>query len=250
MNNGSAITDSVDLQSLHGAWRQLQAGEQKLLPTGASFVDEKLNGGLVRNGLHEFFGAAKGDAVAAAAFAMMLTLRLPEPQGRIFWVSGDKDVQSSGRLYPPGLAELGIDPSLMVWVQTDNLRDSLRAAADSIRSKAAGAVILEAHGNPKMIDLTSTRRLALAASEKDVLTLLVRGDAVPMPSAAITRWQVRSAPSVPFPGKAPGLPAIDIGLLRHRSGIAPFEAKVIWDHAQRTFHDAPLSGGLPAAAVG
>jgi protein ImuA len=108
---------------------------------------------------------------------------------------------------------------------------------------------LEAQGNAKLIDLTSTRRLALAAAA-GVLVLLVRGDAVPMPSAASTRWQVKSAPSLPLPGNAPGLATFDIDLLRHRGGIAPFAARVTWDHATRSFHDTPLSGGLSAVVTG
>jgi protein ImuA len=141
---------------------------------------------------------------------------------------------------------MGGDPARMLLVQTADLRDALRAAADAIRSKAASAVILETHGNARLVDLTSTRRLALAAAETGVLALLVRGDAVPMPSAARTRWQICSAPSAPLPGNAPGLPTFDISLLRHRGGTAPFAARVTWDHATRSFFDAPLSGGLSA----
>jgi protein ImuA len=241
--NNEAILSSLP----RGIWRDMQ---ETLLPIGALAVDERLQGGIVQSGLHEFFGAAKADSTAAAAFALLLALRLPEPQLRIFWISGDKERQSSGRIYPHGLAEMSADPAKMLLVQTADLRDALRAAADSIRSKAAGAVILEAQGNARLIDLTSTRRLALAAKEVGVLALLVRGDAVPMPSAASTRWQIRSAPSQPLPGNAPGLATFDISLLRHRSGIAPFDARVTWDHATRSFHDAPLSGGLSAAVTG
>ena len=126
---------------------------------------------------------------------------------------------------------------------------ALRAAADAIRSKAARAVILETHGNARLVDLTSTRRLALAAAETGVLALLVRGDAVPMPSAVSTRWRICSAPSVPLAGNAPGLPTFDISLLRHRGGTAPFETRVTWDHATRSFFDTPLSGGLSATVT-
>jgi protein ImuA len=248
MNNEVILPDVASPLLTRGNWQEYQPDKQDLLPIGAPAVDSRLQGGIVRNGLHEFFGAVKMDATAAAAFALMLALRLPE--SRIFWISGDKERQASGRLYPPGLAEMGGDPGRMLLVQAVDLRDALRAAADSIRSKAAAAVILEAQGNAKLIDLTSTRRLALAAAEAGVLALLVRGDAVPMPSAASTRWQVKSAPSVPLPGNAPGLTTFDISLLRHRGGIAPFTARVTWDHATRTFNDAPLSGGLSAAVTG
>ncbi len=249
MNDEVILSDISSPLLARGNWREYQPDKQDLLPIGAPAVDERLQGGIVRNGLHEFFGAERGDAIAAAAFALLLALRLPELESRIFWISGDKERQTSGRLYPPGLAEMGADPAKMLLLQAADLRDALRAAADTIRSKAAGAVILEVQGNAKLIDLTSTRRLALAAAETGVLALLVRGDAVPMPSAASTRWQVCSAPSSPLPGNTPGLATFDIDLLRHRGGIAPFAARVTWDHATRTFHDAPLSGGLPTAAT-
>jgi protein ImuA len=250
MNNKAILSGSLPSLS-RGMWQQYQPDKQQaLLPMGVPWVDARLHGGIARHALHEFFGAAKADVTAAAAFALLLALRLPEPQLRIFWISGDKERRASGRLYPPGLAEMGGDPARMLLVQAADLRDALRAAADSIRSKAAGAVILEAQGNARLIDLTSTRRLALAAAEAGVLALLVRGDAVPMPSAATTRWQVRSAPSLPLPGNAPGFATFDISLLRHRGGTAPFGARVAWNHATRSFHDAPLSGGLSAAVTG
>ena len=163
------MNNEMILSSLsRGMWRDTQ---EALLPIGAPAIDERLQGGIVRNALHEFFGAEKADSTAAAAFALLLALRLPEPELRIFWISGDKERQASGRLYPPGLAEMGADPANMLLVQAADLRDALRAAADGIRSKAAGAVILEAQGNARLIDLTSTRRLALAAKEAGVLAL-------------------------------------------------------------------------------
>ena len=245
--NIKAILPTATFPSVHSAWKQYQPNASPpLLPIGAPQVDERLRGGIVQAGLHEFFGGAKADSYAAAAFALLLAWRLPENDAGIFWITGDKERQTSGRLYPFGLSAMGGNPSRILLVQTADLRDALRAAADTIRSKAARAVILETHGNARLVDLTSTRRLALAAAESGVLALLVRGDAVPMPSAASTRWQICSAPSVPYPGNAPGLPTFDLRLLRHRGGTAPFAARVTWDHATRSFFDTPLSGGLSA----
>ena len=249
MNIKTTLPATV-LTSLQGSWKQYQSSaSQPLLAMGAPYVDERLRGGIAQAGLHEFFGGAKADSHAAAAFALLLAWRLPESNAGIFWITGDKERQTSGRLYPYGLCDMGGDPSRILLVQTADLRDALRAAADAIRSKAASAVILETHGNARLVDLTSTRRLALAAAETGVLALLVRGDAVPMPSAASTRWRISSAPSVPLPGNAPGLPTFNISLLRHRAGTAPFEARVTWDHATRSFFDTPLSGGLSATVT-
>jgi protein ImuA len=148
-------------------WKEHQPdAAQSLLPTGAPYVDERLRGGITQAGLHEFFGGAKADSHAAAAFALLLAGRLPESDAGIFWISGDKERQTSGRLYPYGLSAMGGNPARMLLVQTADLRDALRAAVDAIRSKAASAVILETHGNARLVDLTSTRRLALAAAEQ------------------------------------------------------------------------------------
>ena len=168
-----------------------------------------------------------------------------KPKGKIFWIGEEKQERGAGRLYPPGLAGLGLDPSSIILVRTANMLDALRAAADASRSKAASAVIMEARGGARMIDLTSTRRLSLAAAETGTLALLLRVDAMPVPSAASTRWQIRSAPSQALPANSPGLTTFDISLLRYRGGIAPFEARVNWDHERQTFDDAPLSGGCP-----
>ena len=251
MNNVSALPDSVLAFPNMGQWQKTKASQRdNFFTLGAKGVDARLQGGLPRAALHEIFAGKSDDVATASAFALLLALRLPEPKGKIFWIAEEKQDRVSGRLYPPGLADFGFDPAAMILVRTANLLDSLRAAADTSRSKAASAVIMEAHGGARMIDLTSTRRLSLAAANNGVLALLLRVDAMPVPSAASSRWQIRSAPSEALPVSAPGLPTFDISLLRHRGGLAPFEARVSWDHERQIFHDAPLSGGLSAAVPG
>lgn len=245
MNNVSALPDSIFAFSNIEQWQKNKAYQRdSFLMFGAKEVDARLKGGLPHNALHEIFAGESGDVATASAFALLLSLRLPEPKGKIFWIAEEKQDRVSGRLYSPGLADFGFDPAAMVILRTANMLDALRAAADASRSKAASAVVLEVYGGARMIDLTSTRRLSLAAANSGVLILLVRVDAMPVPSAAFSRWQIRSAPSEAFPANSPGLPTFDISLLRHRSGIAPFEARIVWDHERQIFHDAPLSGGI------
>ena len=59
-----------------------------------------------------------------------------------------------------------------------------------------------------------------------------------MPSAAQTRWRIGAAPGRSLPANAPGFPLFDVSLLRHRGGIAEFDARVEWDRHQRSFRDA------------
>ena len=251
MNKKIALPDSAYALAGSGKWQARRAGDDdEWFSLGAPAFDNRLQGGLSRHALHEIFSATGKDLATAAAFALLLTLRLEAGERRIYWISDERQDQTSGRLYPLGLAELGADPANMVIIRTLNMLDALRAAADVIRSKSAAAVILEVYGTAKILDLTSSRRLSLAAREAKALALLVRGDAIPMPSAAITRWQIKAAPSTALPASAPGFPAFDVSLLRHRGGIAPFETRMIWDHENRKFSDAPLSGGLSAPASG
>ncbi|MGB5078610.1 MAG: hypothetical protein WBO17_14120 [Sphingorhabdus sp.] len=250
MNKKTSLPDSVRALAQAGKWHAPRMEEDELLfSLGSPALDKRLNGGLSRHALHEIFGTGQDDGGTTSAFALLLALRLGPEERRIYWISDERQERASGYIYPLGLADLGADPDNMVIVRTANMLDSLRAAADAIRSRSACAVILETHGKAKIFDLTSSRRLSLAAREAGVLALVIRNDAMPMPSAAVSRWQVQPAPSQPLLANAPGFPAFDVSLLRHRGGIAPFETRLFWDHENRSFHDALLFGSLPSVVA-
>ncbi len=224
-----------------------------LFALGAKRVDQRLGGGLARAVLHELF-AGDADASAAMAFALILALRGGDASKPILWISEDRVARYSGALYGPGLVALGADPDRFIFVDTPDELSTLRAAADSIKCGAIGAVVIAPFGKARALDLTATRRLALAAGASGVLTLLLRVGAEPSPSAAQTRWQVAAAPSVSLVGNAPGAPAFDVTLLRHRAGIAGFNARLEWDRDQQSCveqeaREQTLSRGVPAAAV-
>lgn len=248
MNNRDAILDKAGVLLAAGQW--FTGGEGKRLSLGANLLDQRLKGGLPRAVLHEVFAEKPCDTASASAFAIMLALCLADADRPILWVTEEKAARYSGRLYPPGLIAVGGNPDAMVLVEARDVKDALRASADAIRSTAVAAVILSVRGNARMIDLTATRRLTLAASRAGVLALLLYFDAEPVASAAYSRWQVSSAPSRPLMADAPGFPAFDIALTRHRGGIAPFAARVEWNHEHRIFRDSPLSGDLSAVASG
>jgi protein ImuA len=248
MNNNSVIRVHGGSSLLAGRWPE--GSESERLPLGASALDQRLRGGLPRAVLHEIFAAKSDDIASSSAFAIMLALRLADIERPILWVMEEKTSGYSGRLYPPGLVAFGGNPDAMILVETHDIKDALRASADAIRSGATGAVILSVRGNVPLIDLNATRRLALAAARTRVLALLLRFDATPVPSAAYSRWQVASAPSRPLAADAPGFPAFDIALTRHRGGVVPFAARVEWNHEERAFRESPLSGGLSATVVG
>jgi protein ImuA len=96
-----------------------------------------------------------------------------------------------------------------------NGEDALRAAGDILSCSGVGAVVIEISGVFKALDLTASRRLSLAAAQKNVSPILLRIGAQPAASAAETRWLVHSA--MPPPDDW-GSPRFDVRLLRHRHG--------------------------------
>jgi protein ImuA len=217
------------------------------IPLGIDHVDRRLGGGLLRGALHEFYAGNADDASAAAAFTLMMAIRSCDRGKPVIWVRETRCSRQSGNLYATGLVELGFDPDDLVLVDAHDTRTVLRAGADSVKCGQVGAVVIEPLGKAALLDLTASRRLAMAAAASGVLTLVLRVDAEPVPSAAQTRWQVKAAPSSPLAANAPGHPAFDIALLRHRGGISGFETRLEWNRDTKSF--APLSGSIPAAAA-
>lgn len=213
---------------------------------GVDALDTRLGGGIARAALHDLYADEGGDASATAAFALMLALLIGN--GPVAWVRDDRALRRCGALHADGLAELGADPAMLLLVMPDDDTQVLRAADDIVRGGNAAAVVIELHGRAKVYDLTASRRLALAARANGVLALMLRIGGEPAPSAAETRWRIASAPSLALAADAPGYPAFDITLLRHRGGIAGFDARLEWNRDTRSF--ASLPGRLPAAAVG
>lgn len=226
-----------------------RARERSVAPFGHARIDDRIGGGLERATLHEVFASAD-DAGAGTAFALLLGL-LGCSDKPIMWVREARCRSLSGRLYPPGLAELGARPEKLFLVETADARATLRAAADIVRCGEVGTAIIEQWGRAAMFDLTASRRLVLAAERSGVTALLLRIDATPEPSAARTRWSVAAAPSASSDAELLGHPAFDVTLLRHRGGAPGFDARVEWNRDRRCFGEPPLSGaGLPLVAGG
>ena len=108
---------------------------------------------------------------------------------------------------------------------------------EGLRCAALGAVIGELWGDPRALDFTATRRLAVAAEKSGVAAWLVRLGGTPNLSGARMRWRVASAPSLanPFDPRAPGAAAWDAELFRAR-GFAPGRWAVAHDREANPFH--------------
>jgi protein ImuA len=177
-----------------------------VLPLGVKAIDGYLPwGGLPAGALHEVIA---GDVSAAAtAFALTLAASLAAGEGRgrkgpapfLWCVNGNVP-------YGPGLAAFGIEDHQLLVVRGRNDRDVLWAAEEGLGARALAAVFAEVHA----LDLTASRRLALAARESGVTAFALRpfgtapaapGEAgfagrSPAATAALTRWRVTSAQSL------------------------------------------------------
>lgn len=182
--------------------------------------------------------------------AFALAEALGDRSGPVLMVDMKGKSQPPARLYAHGLISLGLSPSRLLWVETSTERDLLRAALDAARSSAVAGVLVTSAGRLADYDLTASRRLALAMEGKRARTILLRIDAEPRPSAARTRWRVASAPSLPWEARAPGLPALDVELLRRRGGPAGQRFTLVWDRHHGRFVEAPVPGDLAALPVG
>jgi protein ImuA len=166
-------------------------GGAAAVPFGVAGIDGALPwGGLPRACLHEIVGDASGEGFSAALLARLIAGR-----GPALWCL------AHGELYGPGLGVFGLDPDRLVVARARRSDDVLWAMEEGLRSGQPGAVLGEVRG----LDLTAGRRLQLAARAGRVTCLALRPpEAGSAPGAAVTRWRVDVAPSLPVEG-LPGL---------------------------------------------
>jgi protein ImuA len=160
------------------------------IPLGQREIDACLKGGLQAGALHEVFGA-QGHEASATGFAAALAQRF-SPSKHILWIAQDFAASEFGTLCATGFLEFGLCPSRLLVLRVKHISDALKAAGDALSCSALGCVVIETMGFQKLLDLTATRRLALAAGQKQVSTILLRFNAAPEASAAETRWMVRA----------------------------------------------------------
>ena len=159
----------------------------------------------------------------------------------LLWIQDRMAILESGRVHPPGLPSQDL-----IHIETRDARDALWAMEEGVRCAALSAVIGEIWGDPKALDFTATRRLAVASERSGTPCWLVRLGGTPNLSGARMRWRIASAPSLlnPLDGRASGSPAWDSDLFRAR-GMPPGRWTVA--HEADVFH---LVAGAGDRALG
>ena len=224
---GSCAARTNTLASLRGSIERIEAHADATAPArvalGHAEADATLQGGLALAAMHEVFAEGRQSAAATgfiAGLAGLVSLAGRAAARRpLVWVRHDFTEIESGALSMDGLAELGLDPRLVVTVRAADVDAALRTAADALACDALGAVVLEVWGEARQLDLVASRKLTLAAQASGVTGLLLRVAAEPAPSTAETRWIVRAAHSPPASAaSAWGAPVFDAQLVRNRHG--------------------------------
>lgn len=224
-NTLATLRGSIERIEAHG-----DAYRSDRVALGHADADATLQGGLAIGAVHEVFAEAGRQSAAATGFVAGLAGRAAARRPLV-WVRQDFTEIESGALSMSGLAELGLDPCLLVTVRAADVDTALRTAADALACEALGVVVLEVWGEARQLDLVASRKLTLAAQASGVTGLLLRVSAEPQPSTAETRWIVRAAhsppaahlvPAAPLMPAAPwsawGAPVFDAQLVRNRHG--------------------------------
>src|SRR3954452_15272313 len=159
--------------------------------------------------LSELFAAQPRDGGWAGFLLAQLDRHKP-----LLWIQDRMAILESGRVHPPGLPSQNL-----IHVQARDARDALWAMEEGVRCSGLSCVIGELWGDPRVLDFTATRRLAVASERSGVPCWLVRLGGTANLSGARMRWRIASAPSLlnPLDPRAPGAPAWDAELFRARN---------------------------------
>jgi protein ImuA len=218
-----------------------------LLPFGLPEIDAALQGGLARGALHELAPTPGQQPGAVTGFALTLASLASSGGRSTLWIQTDFAALEAGIPYGLGVELFGLPLSHLLILHVSRPLDLLWAFEEALKSHSLAAVLAELPESGAAADLTATRRLTLAARAGGGLGLLLRHRASPLPSAAMTRWQVATAMSHPDAYGGLGRAAFDLSLSKNRRGYCG-RWIVCWNHDERIFVPQALSIGMVETA--
>jgi protein ImuA len=207
MRQSAVIADlRVRIAAIEGAGRA-----RPVLPFGVAQIDHCLpGGGLASGALHEVAGSTElcDDAGATVFLAGILA----RTEGPVFWCLRWRD------LFAPALDLAGLHPDRVIHVEAGSDTNVLLAMEECLRHPGLAGVV----GEVAKMSTTASKRLQLAAEGSGVAAFVFRRaaplDAQGEGAAAVTRWRVLAAPSVPLGIPSLGRPRWEVRLERVRGG--------------------------------
>jgi protein ImuA len=197
--------------------------------------------------LHELAPAGEPHLGAAFGFALALAALAAKDGRQVLCITTEFAAREGGAPYGVGLDLFGLPVEGLLILRVAHPRDALWGFEEGLKCRAVAAVLAELPEEGNAADFTATRRLSLAAQAGNGLGLLLRHHRFPLPSAAMTRWQVAAAASSPDRFGGLGGTRFDLSLERNRRGrCGRFIAD--WSHDGRIFLQQALSLGMAEAA--
>jgi protein ImuA len=233
------------------------AEARKTLPLGLSALDSYLpDGGLACGALHEIVPEPRSIPATLGFIAAILAhiaFSTPSPRegrlyaggnarGPLFLVVPTYGFREYGRLHGHGLRALGLDPAQLILVGTSHRKETLWAIEEALHSGAPAAVA----GVIDKLDLRTSQRLHLAATDCGLPLLLLRPAQNLETSAAATRWRVGTAEAARDRFGFITRPRWHLRLERCRNG-RPGEWVVEYDHVAHRFSLAATLADLAHA---
>jgi protein ImuA len=231
-----------EIAAIEGTSACLDEGRPQQLALDVPAIDAALGGGLARGAVHALRPAAPVHRGAAFGFALALAGHASRhAHGHVVWIETPFAAAETGRPYA-GLESFGLALARVLVVRVPRVLDVLWVMEEALTCRGIAAVIAELTQD---VDLTASRRLALAARESGGLGLLVHHRVSPQPNAAMTRWRIAAAPSRPDAYGGLGPAAFDLSLTKNRLGPCG-RWTILWDHHERAFQALPV-GVAPAS---
>jgi len=223
------------------------AEARKTLPFGLSALDSCLpNGGLACGALHEIVPEPRSipatfGFIAAILARIAFSTFSPKERDERFYAGGNASAplflvmpaygfREYGRPHGHGLRALGLDPARLILVETSHRNETLWAIEEALHSGAPAAVA----GTIDKLDLKTSQRLHLAATDCGLPLLLLRPAQNLEASAAATRWRVGTAEAARDRFGLITRPRWHLQLERCRNG-RPGEWVVEYDHVAHRF---------------
>jgi protein ImuA len=221
--------------------------EETSLPLGVKTIDAALGGGLALGALHEMVPEAPIHLAAAYGLSLAFAARAAGHRRTTLLIQPDFAVGKAGAPYGAGLDPFGISTKRLLILRVPHEADVLYAMEEALRCRALGGVIAELTDS-HLADLTTTRRLSLAAREGGGFALLLRHRACGLPSAAATRWAIAAEPGPHDTFGGIGRTAFRLSLTKNRRGPCG-RWTLIWNHHDGSLACAADPVGLAAPAA-
>lgn len=187
------------------------AARHAAIPFGVDALDQKLpGGGLAAGALHEIAGSPElADDACATIFLAGILARI---EGPVFWCLRWPD------LFAPSLHLAGLHPDRVIHIEAGSDGNVLLAMEECLRHAGLAGVV----GEIGKYSTTASRRLQLAAEDSGVTAFVFRRGSKPEMvaegTAAMTRWRIAAAPSVPLGIPSLGQSRWRVALERVRGG--------------------------------